>query len=372
MNKKEIAEIKKLYEITDCSITQVAGCYVDGEDNIKTIFRNNFLSLPEEVIFKYLEIFKKSLSGKVDKNLITLEFPKEAEQSGGTQYSLLELRNSALKNNDMLTAFYDRIIESYQHSGNYLILLIHNNYDIPGRASDNRRMEDSSEEVYSYITCVICPVELSKAGLSYDQTFEAFKNRERDWVVKMPEVGFTFPTFNDRSTDIHSVLYYEKSGKLQNDEIMTDILGCSRIRSADEQQAAFNSLLKEMNCDMEEVVNVHEKLNEMLNENDEKVHEPMDKKAVEKLLQGCLKEPTLQNFDQIYDKEVGIRAEIVPTNITNTKSIEIKNSSISVKVNTDKMELVTEKIIDGKKYLLIPIDENVEVNGALVKNNNVS
>lgn len=366
MNKKEIAEIKKQYNsIENCSVTQVAGCYVDGEGNVKTKFRNNFLALPEEVIFKYLEIFRKCLSGKINKNLLTLEFPMEAEGEDGQQYLLLKLRDCQLKNDELLDVFYDRVISVYQHSGNYLILLIHNVYDIPGKASDNSVMEDASEEVYSYITCAICPVELSKAGLSYSPDADEFTNRDRDWVVKMPEVSFTFPAFNDRNADIHSVLYYEKKGKLENDEIMTDILGCSRVHSAEEQQAAFSSFLQEMNCSMEEAVAVHEKLNEMLESTPAEEIQPMGKQEVERLLQECLKSETLQNFDEVYDKEVGSQ-EFVPTNITNARTMEIKGENVVIKIAADRTDIIQEKVIDGRKCIVITVDGGVEVNGTEV------
>ena len=75
MNKKEISEIKKQFTPANCAITRIRGCYVDGEKNKKTEVKEAFLSLSEEEMFKYFEIFRKTLSGTLGKNLINMEFP---------------------------------------------------------------------------------------------------------------------------------------------------------------------------------------------------------------------------------------------------------------------------------------------------------
>ena len=190
MTKQEISEIKKLFTPKNCSITRICGCYVDGEKNKKTELKQAFLALPEEEMFKYFEILRKSLSGTIGKNLLNLEFPLKSETEGGTQEFLLRLRDSRLKDDALLEQFYDRIIESYEYVGNYLILLIHDAYDVPGRTRDGIEMEDASDEVYDYILTCICPVDLSKPGLSYNAVENTFQNRIRDWVVGMPDAAF--------------------------------------------------------------------------------------------------------------------------------------------------------------------------------------
>lgn len=82
MTKQEISEIKKLLTQKNCSITRICGCYVDGEKNKKTEFKQAFLALPEEEMFKYFEILRKTLSGTLGKNLLTLEFPLKSEEEG--------------------------------------------------------------------------------------------------------------------------------------------------------------------------------------------------------------------------------------------------------------------------------------------------
>jgi hypothetical protein len=208
MIKKDILEIRKQFTHENCCITRICGCYVDAEKEKKLEIKDAFLSLPEEETFKYFDIFKHTLAGTVGKNMLNLEFPLAQETSGGTQDFLLRLRDSKLQDDALLDEFYDKVIEHYDFGENYLILLIHGVYDIPGKSKDGQEMFDASDEVYEHILCSICPVALAKAGLCYNSRKNSIEDRIRDWLVGAPAKGFLFPAFQDRSTDIHSVLYF--------------------------------------------------------------------------------------------------------------------------------------------------------------------
>ena len=147
MNKKEVTEIKKQFTPNNCAITRICGCYVDGEKEKKATFKDAFLSLPEEEMFKYFDLFRKALSGTIGKNLLNMEFPLSTEEEGGTQEALLKLRDSRLTDDHLLDEFYTRVIDSYDYAENYLILLVHAVYDIPGKSSDGSEMFDASDEV---------------------------------------------------------------------------------------------------------------------------------------------------------------------------------------------------------------------------------
>ena len=289
MIKAEINEIKKLYTPSNCSITRICGCYVDGEKNKKTEFKEAFLSLPEEEIFKYFELLRKNLSGTLGKNLLNLEFSLASEEEGGCHDFLMRLRESKLKDDALLEEFYDRIINSYEFVGNYLILLIHDTYDVPGKTTDGLTMEDASDTVFEYIMCCICPVALSKPGLSYNAEINEFHDRIRDWVVNMPETGFLFPSFNDRCTDIHSTLYYNKNSEEPHAEFVEGILGCTLPLSAGGQKETFQAIIEETlgeDCEYEVIKSIHENLTEMIEEHKE-IPEPLtlDKREVKNLLE---------------------------------------------------------------------------------------
>lgn len=372
MNKKEIAEIKKQFTQERCAITRICGCYVDGEKNKKTELKEAFLSLPEEEMFKYFAIFRKALSGTVGKNLLTMEFPLASEEAGGTQDFLMQLRASSLKDENLLEEFYDKIIENYYSVENYLILLIHAVYDIPGKSSDGEEMFDASDEVYDHILCCICPVTLSKPGLSYDEESNAFHTRICDRVVNMPDIGFLFPAFHDRSTDVHSLLYYAAKPEELRMEFVEPVLGCNLPLSAGDQKETFQTIVEETlgdACDYEVVKNIHEKLNEMI---EEKKDEPdpvvLDRAEVKRLLEySGVEEEKLSSFEEKYEEAAGTDTCFVASNVANTRQFEIKTPDVVVKVSPDRMDLVETKVINGRKCLVISLDNSVEVNGITVR-----
>lgn len=371
MNKKEISEIKKQFSPANCSITRICGCYVDGEKNKKTELKEAFLSLSEEEMFKYFEIFKKTLSGTVGKNLINMEFPLEQESEGGTQEFLLRLRNSKLQDDELTEQFYDKIIENYDYAENYYIILIHAVYDIPGKSSDGQEMFDASDEIYEHILCSICPVKLSKAGLCYNAEKNSIEDRIRDWIVEMPDLGFLFPVFNDRSADIHSILYYTKNAEQLRDIFIDELFGCSAPLSAGGQRDSFNSLVEATlgeDCAYDTVLNIHEKLTELI-ESQKEEPDPvtLTKSEVKRLFEDCgVEEDKLETFDEQFEIAAGEKATLMASNLTNTRRFEIKTPDVVIHVEPDRAELVETRIIGGRRCLVIPMEDNVEVNGIRV------
>jgi len=372
MTKQDISEIKKLLTPKKCSITRICGCYVDGEKNKKTELKQAFLALPEEEMFKYFEILRKTLSGTPGKNLLTLDFPLASEEEGGTQEFLLRLRDSKLKDDALLEEFYDRIIANYEYVGNFLILAVHDVYDVPGRTTDGIEMEDASDEIYEYILVCICPVELSKPGLSYNAVENTFQNRVRDWVVSLPETGFLFPAFHDRGTDLHSTLFYSKDAEDLKDGFVDQLLGCPLPLSAGDQMETFHTLIEETlgeDCHMEIVKNIHDKLTEMAQEHKEEP-EPLvlDKKEVKAILADSgVSNEKLEHFDRHYDDTAGETASLLASNVMNTRTFEVKTPDVIIKVSPDRTDLIETRNINGRECLVIQLDGNVEVNGITVR-----
>ena len=372
MIKQEVNEIKRLYTPNRCSITRICGCYVDGEKNKKTELKQAFLALPEEEMFKYFEILRKNLSGTLGKNLLTLEFPLSSEDEGGTQEFLLRLRDSRLKDDALLEEYYDRIIANYEYVGNYLILLVHDAYDVPGRTTDGIDMEDASDEVYEYILSCICPVELSKPGLSYNAVENTFQNRIRDWVVSLPETGFLFPAFTERSSDIHSALYYSKDPEDLKEGFVDQLLGCPLPLSAGDQKETFQALVEETlgeSCDLEVVKNIHDRLNAMAEEHKEEP-EPLTlaKNEMKTILadSGVANEK-LEQFDRYYDETAGETTSLLASNVMNTRSFEVKTPDVVIKISPDRTDLIETRNINGRECLVIALDGGVVVNGITVR-----
>lgn len=368
MNKKEVAEIKKQFSPANSAITRICGCYVNHDKEKILKFKESFLSLPEEDEFKYYEMFKKTLSGTIGKNLLEMEFTTAQEDEGSSHEFLMKLKNSKLNDDDLIEDLYDKIIENFQYGENYYIVLIHAVYDIPGKSSDGFTMDDASDEVYEHILCSICPVNLTKAGLGYDTSNNAITQRTRDWVVDAPINGFLFPAFTDRSTDIHGLMYYSKKAEELQTLFIDQVLGSCIPQTAGSQKDNFRMVLEDTlgeHCDYEVVKNVHENLNQILEENKDNP-EPIElaQPEVRKLLEHSgASHSQLETFEKQYEAIVGEKNSLMVTNIAEPKKFQIETPDVVIKVKPDRSDLVQTKVIDGRKCIVIAVDDHIEING---------
>lgn len=372
MTRKELNEIKSQYTLEDCGILRLCGCYVDGERNKITQFNENFLNLPEEEKHKYFDIFKKTLSGTPGKNLVDMKFNVDAYADEGARTFLMNLRDSGLKDDRLLNEFYDRIINNYSYVGNYLILLINQVYDIPAVTTDNIEMDDASDEVYSYILCSICHVNLSKPGLGYDEEDNNFHDKKQNHMVDVPDVGFLFPAFNKRSADEDMTLFYTKDVSEFEDGLIDCLLDCAVPLPAKQQKETFTSLVNEAlgeEADLEIVKNIHENLEQIIEEKKQESPEPvmLDKTEMKDLLEKSgVKEEKLENFEEHFEMAAGEHGKLVASNVSSGKKFEVKTPDVVIKINSDKTDIVSTQVIDGRQCLVIQIDERLEVNGISV------
>ena len=372
MTRKELNEIKSQYTLEDCGILRLCGCYVDGERNKITQFNENFLNLPEEEKHKYFDIFKKTLSGTPGKNLVDMKFNVDAYADEGARTFLMNLRDSGLKDDRLLNEFYDRIINNYSYVGNYLILLINQVYDIPAVTTDNIEMDDASDEVYSYILCSICHVNLSKPGLGYDEEDNNFHDKKQNHMVDVPDVGFLFPAFNKRSADEDMTLFYTKDVSEFEDGLIDCLLDCAVPLPAKQQKETFTSLVNEAlgeEADLEIVKNIHENLEQIIEEKKQESPAPvmLDKTEMKDLLEKSgVKEEKLENFEEHFEMAAGEHGKLVASNVSSGKKFEVKTPDVVIKINSDKTDIVSTQVIDGRQCLVIQIDERLEVNGISV------
>ncbi len=368
MNKKEVLELRKQFTPERCAITRICGCYVNHEKEKKTELKKAFLSLPEEESFKYFDIFRHTLSGTIGKNLLNMEFPLKQEMPGGTQEFLLKMLASKLTDELLLEEFYDKIIENYEYAENYYIILIHAAYDVPGKASDGEEMFDASDTVYEYLLCSICPVNLTKAGLTYNAETNNIEDRTRDWLVEAPLNGFLFPAFNDRASDIHSILYYTKKAEEIQPEFIDTVLGSAIPLTAGDQKASFQTIVSDTlgkDCNYETVRNIHDNICDMLEEAKE-LPDPVElsKPDVKRLLEKSgVPEEKLASFDSQFEEIARGQESFLASNIVNTKTFQLETPDVIIKVNPERSDLVEIREIGGRKCLVVAIDEHLEVNG---------
>lgn len=349
MTKKEVLEIRKTMKPENCAITRIAGCYVDSDRNVISQFRKAFLSLDEEDAFKYFELFKKGLSGSIGKNLLNLRYKTKVHLQ--QQEQLLALRDSKLSDDDILQEFYEQVIENYQNTGNYYIVIAHGIYDIPKKTSDEQTLEDASEEVYDFIYCTICPVSLDKPGLSYNEKLNEMKNKTRDWMVETPANGFLFPAFSDRTSNIHEILYYTKKTEDIQPDFITNVLGTEIPRTYEEEKNIISELT-EKPMDFGQMMDIKHVFAE-LKETDDTGTAEIGCKEIKRIY-----EKAGVTVDQDFDGTVNL------SNLVGKKT-KIKTGSCEIITESDESYDVVKK--NGRKYLLIPIYDEISVDGIWTK-----
>ncbi len=372
MTSKEIKEIRKLYTKDRCSVSRLCGCYVSGEKEKLASFTGGLLGMQDDEMFKYLEILKKCLSGSIEKNLFNLEIPLSFELENDAYKLLAGIREADLGNPALMDAFYDRIIETYDHVGNYLILIAHDTYDVPGRSSLGDTMDDASDESYSYLLCAICPVDLGKPGLSYDPEEGWFMAIDRDWIAGAPEAGFLFPAFNDRSTDLHAALYYAKNADALQEELVGTLFGCEIPSTAEEKKNAFGTVVSEVygrEFSPETMKNVHETLavEAELIQNEPDMDTALSKTHVRSILEKSgASDEQMERFDGAYDEMLGNDTDVEIGNIYSKNKFTVKTDSVDLRVNADRTDLVRFEKRGDTMYAIVELEGVTEVNGTPV------
>lgn len=374
MNEKEIAELRRRFRADKSSISRVRGCYVNEKREIISQFDQSLGILGQTESEQLLSTLRKTLSGTLGKNLLDIPFDTRQVVEGDQHKLLMTLRNSALRDEEAVSAFYQRVIQSLDLEGNYLILLVQDDYDVPYRSKDGERQDDASSEVFRYILCSICPVKQTKEALSYYVYENAFHSISADWVVSAPEMGFLFPSFDERSTNLYDALYYCKDTSQTHPDFVEAVFHAPAPMPAAEQMETFQTLLEDTlsdECRYQVVQSVHGQLREMIEEHKaNKVEEPLvvDKGTVRRVLEHSgVSEEHVEAFEERYDDAFGADADLSPRNLVDTKQLEITTPDVTIKVSPDRGDLVETRLIDGARYILIRAEEGVAVNGVPIQ-----
>ncbi len=375
MNRKDVLEITRRFKKDACTISRVTGCYVNGEKKLHLTFRESFHSLEDEAFFKYLEIAKKTLSGGIGNNLLELNFTLDGNLESTHQQSLMILKKSGLKDDTLLNQFYQSIIDNIDLPGNFLILLFHDVYDVMTRTKDNIQL-DESEEVYEYMICSICPVSLSKPGLGYFEQEKQIKPRIRDWVVDKPLLGFTFPGFIDRSSDVNAVMYYTKDAKEPHHEFMEKALGCGPKQTATIQKASFQSIIEKSIGGDEEIskkifTDIQENLNTMV-EDYKEMYEDTDtapialsKESVKNILinTGLSDEISAKiedSFEEAFGEDLPLAESLIDSKLIKANAQKKKEDQLMKKVEVLETQLEEVKKVSAEDPAMEKVQDSPE------------
>jgi len=370
MNEKEIGEIRRRIRRDRSNMTAIYGCYVNGQKEIVSEFKQSTGIMPENEAERYFGILKRTLSGSIGKNLIDISFKTSQVADSPEHKLLMELRNTGLKDEALRAELYTKIIQSVNMDEGFLILTGCDSYDVPFKSGDDETQADASNETYTYILCCVCPVKQTKPGLRYVAEDKEFHDGGIAQVPTAPEVGFLFPAFDSRATNIYNALFYTRSAKESHETLIDALFHVEPPKPAAEQKKSFEALLGaslQEECSMEVVQAVHEQICQSIDLHKEsRVADPLliSKEEVKHVLTDSgVSEKAVAKFSVEYDEFFGFDAQLHPKNIINNKRFEITTPDVSIQVTPEGRDLIETRVIDGVKYILICADENVEVNG---------
>lgn len=370
MNTKEIGEIRRRQRRDRSNMTHIHGCYVNDKKEIISQFSRSTGMMSENEADKYFALLRRTLGGTLGKNLLDITFRTAQVADSPEHKRLMALRGPGLANEENRLAFYQQIIENLTLESSYLILLATDSYDVPFKSRDGEIQSDNSDETYTYVLCAICPVKQTKAVLHYEPSTKEFQDGNMVNAVSAPELGFLFPAFDGRATNIYNALYFNRSPKDNHEAFVTAIFNTPVAKPAQEQKESFESVLSaalDTECSMDVVQTVHDQICQQIAMHKEsKVPEALTitKEEFTDMLEGCgVSDEKVAKFSVGFEQTFGLDAEVYPGNIIDAKKIEIKTPDVSIKVAPDRGDLIQTRVIGGVKYILIQADDNVEVNG---------
>ncbi len=375
MNEKEIAELRRRFRADKTAITRIRGAYVNEKREIISELDQSTAFLSETECDELLSVLKKTLSGKLDTNLLPIHFTTNQVMQSEEHKLLSSLRETALSDNDLIHTFYKKIMDNLELKGNYMILLAYDSYDVFSYRKDGAGRDDESSEVFRYIICAVCPVNMAKPTLSYYVKDNCFRNVVADSIVAPPALGFLFPAFDERTTNIYGALYYTRATDDSHKEFADAIFNTGELpMPAATQKETFRTVLAEAvgeDCSLPVVRSVHAQINQAMEEHKTaKEPEPLsvDKYAIRDMLSFTgVPEEKIEAFEKKFDESFGQGATLAPRNLVDTGRFELKTPDVVIKVSPAHTDLVETRIIDGVRYVMIRADKGVEVNGVNVQ-----
>lgn len=373
MNDKEIAELRRRFRADRTAISRIRGAYVNEKREIISELDQSVALMTETEADELLSLLKKTLSGKVDTNLLDIHFTTQQVMESPEHKLLCNLRETALQDNELVHTFYQKVIDSLEMEGNYMILLASDAYDVFTYRKDAGK-DDESTEIFRYILCAVCPIKIAKPSLSYYVRENCFRNVVADSVISPPALGFMFPAFDNRSTNLYGALYYTRATDNSHAEFADAVFNAGALpMPATEQKETFRSVLADAvgdGCSLPVVRSVHAQLHQAMEEHKiSKEPEPLtvDKYTIRDMLEFCgVSEESVSRFEEKFDKGFGQNATLSPRNIVEANKFEVRTPDVVIKVNPARTDLVDTRVIDGVRYVLVRADGGVEVNGVNV------
>ena len=375
MNQNALKEIRRRFRPDKDNISRIYGCYVNAAKEIVTRIDMSLGLMDQEETEMYYKILKKALSGSLGKNLIDIEFSTAQVEASDEHRLLQALRASHLTDESMRELMYERIIDTLDFGGeSYVILMASDSYDVPYKGGDDEVFDEGSSEVFDYFICCVCPVKDAKAALRYESEERAFRGASTGHVLGAPEIGFMFPSFDDRCANIYNLLYYSHNVPEIHDEFIKGIFNIEDVpMSAGAQKDAFSgsfSTALGTDCSLEVVQTAFEDIREKLAFHRESKDPDLPEIYIEDvddiLRKSGVPDDKINSFNEECQRQLGSSDTFNPGNLIETRKFEMVTPEVKITVEPEYAYRIKTKVIDGEKYLLIPADGDVAVNGIQV------
>ena len=374
MNQKEINELRRRFRADKSNISRIYGCFVNTKREIVAHIDSSLGVMKQEEVEIYLARLKKCLSGAMGRNLIDIVFSTQQVADSSEHRLLMALRDSHCQDDKARDELYGRIISSLNiEQSNFVILLATDAYDVPYRGSDDEEQDDASSEMFNYFVCAVCLVKEPTADLRFFYDVNEFHVASGGPILDNTAIGFLFPAFDDRSANIYNALYYARKPEELHEEFINAVFRTEPPMSAPAQRDAFHTALTdalESDCSYEVVQTVNEQLRGRIAEHKESKDPDalmLSTREVGDILRsGGVSEERIEAFTQFMESEFGEDAALMPGNLVDGR-FEIVTPDVKITMSPDYSYMVETKVINGRKYILIPADDGMEVNGVAVE-----
>lgn len=376
MNRKEIREIKKRFNPDMDNFGHIYGCYVNAAHEIIAYMDSPTMLMGNEEREMYMKTLKKTLSGALGKNLLNVEFSTAQVEDSDEHRLLQTLRTSHLSNETMRKILFQRIIDNVDMGDvGYVILLASDSYDVPYKNGGSDEWSEESTDQFEYFICCLCPVKDPKGALRYLAEEQNFRAASTGSILGAPQMGFMFPTFDDRMTNIYRALYYTRSSADVHQNFLKAVFNLDKLpMAANTQKNAFDSALADSlgdECSMDVVKALHSRIGERIDVlkgvGADDVPEIHINELEEILMKSGTSDEAIEKFHDTCKNYFEGEEFFNPENLINRKQFKLETAEMNVSIDPEHAFGIKTEIIDGRQYLMIPISEGLTVNGVDVK-----
>ena len=160
INREDMLALTRRMNVKRTSITRIAGAYIDREGFVDGTFNTRFLKLSASERARNLAIAKAIPFAETNLSLKRYVIPQEKRGEGTLWQLLMGARSAGLENDALLDIFYEVAAARYRPGHDYGVFFFHDRYDIPAKAADHERLGES-EQVFEYLICAVCPINIS-------------------------------------------------------------------------------------------------------------------------------------------------------------------------------------------------------------------